>query len=71
MILQSHKDDEKYSQDLLCYLFYFRLRRQPHNAVTGTIRRVTAIKEKTTEYTRIIPLQQWSEKDTDSIMKLR
>lgn len=71
MTLQSHKDDEKHSQDLLCYLSYFRLRRQPHDTIRKTIQRLTATKEKTTEYARITPVKQWSGKDTESVMKLR
>lgn len=68
MTLQSHKDDEKHSQDLLCYLFYFRLLRQPHDTIRKTTLKSKSYKGKTTEYVRIVPVQQQSRKDADRIM---
>lgn len=57
------------SQDLLCYLFYFRLTRQPHDTIRKTIQRATKEK-KPTKYAHI-PVKQWNGKGTESIMKLR
>lgn len=70
MTLQSQKDDKKHSQDLFCYLFYFRLVRQAHDTIGKTIQRATATEKKTTQYAYIIPVQQQSGKDTENMMKL-